>query len=162
MRKAHEIELDRQDARLLRALQENGRLSNVELSELIHLTPSQCQRRRQKLEELGVVQKYVAQVDPEKVGLHVTALISVTLGKHGERIADEFHQAIQHFPQVLECWSVTGDADYMLKVVATDLKSLSDFMMHQLLNLKTVSNIRSNILLDQLKHTTVLPLVSRT
>jgi DNA-binding Lrp family transcriptional regulator len=59
---------------------------------------------------------------------------------------------------VLECWSVTGDADYMLKVVATDLKSLSDFMMHQLLNLKTVSNIRSNILLDKLKHTTVLPL----
>ncbi|WP_210433594.1 Lrp/AsnC family transcriptional regulator [Zobellella endophytica] len=158
MRKAHEIELDRQDARLLQALQENGRLSNVELSELIHLSPSQCQRRRQKLEELGVVQKYVAYVDPEKVGLHVTALISVTLGKHGERIADEFHLAIQHFPQVLECWSVTGDADYMLKVVATDLKSLSDFMMHQLLNLKTVSNIRSNILLDKLKHTTVLPL----
>jgi len=80
VRKAHEIELDRQDARLLQALQENGRLSNVELSELIHLSPSQCQRRRQKLEELGVVQKYVAQVDPEKVGLHVTALISVTLG----------------------------------------------------------------------------------
>ncbi|PSJ46506.1 AsnC family transcriptional regulator [Zobellella endophytica] len=158
VRKAHEIELDRQDARLLQALQENGRLSNVELSELIHLSPSQCQRRRQKLEELGVVQKYVAYVDPEKVGLHVTALISVTLGKHGERIADEFHLAIQHFPQVLECWSVTGDADYMLKVVATDLKSLSDFMMHQLLNLKTVSNIRSNILLDKLKHTTVLPL----
>lgn len=157
MKNSQEVELDRQDARLLQALQENGRLSNVELSELVHLSPSQCQRRRQKLEELGVVQKYVAHLDQEKIGLHVTALINITLDRHGERIAEEFRHTIVHYPQVLECWSVTGDADYVLKVVATDLKSLSDFMMYQLLNLKMVSNIRSNILLDKLKYTTVLP-----
>ncbi len=143
--------------RILEALQQNGRLSNVELSELVHLSPSQCQRRRQKLEESGVVQRYVAQLDPEKVGLGVMALVSVSLDKHSEKIAEEFRSAIIDYPEVLECWGVAGDADYMLKVIAPDLKAFADITLHRLLNLPMVSNVKSNLLLQTLKSTTELP-----
>ncbi|GGO77301.1 transcriptional regulator [Marinobacterium nitratireducens] len=149
--------LDRLDMRILEALQQNGRLSNVELSELVHLSPSQCQRRRQKLEESGVVKRYVAQLDPERVGLGVMALVSVSLDKHSEKIAEEFRSAIIEYPEVLECWGVAGDADYMLKVIAPDLKAFADITLHRLLNLPMVSNVKSNLLLQTLKSTTELP-----
>lgn len=157
MRTAHVIELDRQDARILDALQENARLSNVELSERAHLSPSQCQRRRQRLEEMGIIQGYVAQVDPEAIGMSVMALMSVTFERHGESIAQEFRERILDYPEILECWSVTGDADYVLKVVAADLKAFNDFMMLRLLSLPMVANVKSNLLLDRLKYTTKLP-----
>ncbi|WP_229721773.1 Lrp/AsnC family transcriptional regulator [Marinobacterium nitratireducens] len=157
MRSTHSVALDRLDMRILEALQQNGRLSNVELSELVHLSPSQCQRRRQKLEESGVVKRYVAQLDPERVGLGVMALVSVSLDKHSEKIAEEFRSAIIEYPEVLECWGVAGDADYMLKVIAPDLKAFADITLHRLLNLPMVSNVKSNLLLQTLKSTTELP-----
>lgn len=157
MKTAHIIELDRQDARILDALQDNARLSNVELSEVVHLSPSQCQRRRQRLEEMGIVQNYVAQLSPEKLGLTVMALMSVTFERHGEQIAKAFREHIVDYPEILECWSVTGDADYILKVVAADLKAFNDFMMYKLLSLPMVANVRSNLLLEALKCTTRLP-----
>ena len=157
MRSSHQVELDRLDVKILEALQQNGRLSNVELSEVVHLSPSQCQRRRQKLEESGIIQRYVAQLDPEKVGLGVMALVSVSLDKHSEKIAEEFRAAIVEYPEVLECWGVAGDADYMLKVIASDLKAFADITLHRLLNLPMVSNVKSNLLLQTLKSTTELP-----
>jgi len=158
VRSSHAVALDRLDIRILEALQQNGRLSNVELSELVHLSPSQCQRRRQKLEETGIVQRYVAQLDPEKVGLGVMALVSVSLDKHSEKIAEQFRSAIIEYPEVLECWGVAGDADYMLKVIAPDLKAFADITLHRLLNLPMVSNVKSNLLLQTLKSTTELPI----
>ncbi|UTW10829.1 Lrp/AsnC family transcriptional regulator [Marinobacterium rhizophilum] len=157
MRNTHSITLDRQDIKILEALQRNGRLSNVELSELVHLSASQCQRRRQKLEETGVVRNYIAQLDPEKIGLGVMALVSVSLDKHSEKIAEAFRTAIIEYPEVLECWGVAGDADYMLKIVAPDLKAFADVTLHRLLNLPMVSNVKSNLLLQTLKSTTELP-----
>ena len=161
MKTTHIVELDRHDARILEALQDNARLSNVELAEQVFLSASQCQRRRQKLEELGIVRGYVAQLDPEKLGLSVMALMSVTFERHGEHIAQDFRDHIIDYPEILECWSVTGDADYVLKVVARDLKAFNDFMMYRLLSLPMVANVRSNILLDQLKYTTRLPIPTR-
>lgn len=161
MRKMHEIELDQFDRRLLQALQENGRLSHVELSERVHLSASQCQRRLKRLEEFGIIQHYVALLDPDKIGLMVMAMVSVTLEKHGERPAHAFKEAIQRYPQILECWSVTGEADYVLRVVAADLKAFSQFLMHELLSLPLVAGVRSNILLEQLKFTTALPLPAK-
>ncbi|NVK43226.1 MAG: Lrp/AsnC family transcriptional regulator [Oceanospirillaceae bacterium] len=158
MRSSHQVDLDRLDVKILEALQQNGRLSNVELSEVVHLSPSQCQRRRQKLEESGVIQRYVAQLDPESVGLGVMALVSVSLDKHSEKIAEEFRVAIIEYPEVLECWGVAGDADYMLKVIASDLKAFADITLHRLLNLPMVSNVKSNLLLQTLKSTTELPI----
>ncbi len=154
----HSIALDRQDIKILEALQHNGRLSNVELSERVHLSASQCQRRRQKLEEAGVVRNYIAQLDPEKIGLGVMALVSVSLDKHSDKIAEAFRLSIIEYPEVLECWGVAGDADYILKVIAPDLKAFADVTLHRLLNLPMVSNVKSNLLLQTLKSTTQLPL----
>ena len=85
------------------------------------------------------------------------ALMSVTFERHGEHIAQEFREHIIDYPEILECWSVTGDADYILKVVAADLKAFNDFMMYKLLSLPMVANVRSNLLLEALKSTTRLP-----
>ena len=158
MKLSHDVNLDQFDRRLLHALQANGRLSNAELAERVFLSPSQCQRRVKKLEELGIIQRYVALLDSDRIGLGVTAVINVTLEKHGESQARAFKEAIERHPQILECWSITGEADYLLRVVAPDLKAFSDFLMRDLLNLPLATSVRSNILLEQVKFTTALPL----
>lgn len=150
--------LDATDRRILNALQENARLSNVELSEQVHLSPSQCHRRLKRLEDAGVVAGYAARLDPEAVGLGVTAFVSVTLGKHGENPAARFADAVRVIPEILECHSVTGEADYLLRVAAADLKAFSDFLMHELMRLPEVDAVRSSIALECIKAPTALPL----
>ena len=162
MKENREPVFDATDRRLLQALQTDGRLRNVELSEQIHLSASQCQRRLKRLEELGVIRRYVALLDNEKLGLGVMAMVSVTLEKHGKDPAGAFHQVIKEEPAILECWAVTGDSDYLLRVVAADLKSFSDFLMHRLLGLPMVAGVRSTILMQELKATTALPLPGRS
>jgi Lrp/AsnC family leucine-responsive transcriptional regulator len=159
MKKSRIDELNQVDRRILQALQSNGRLSNVELSERVHLSPSQCQRRLKRLEDLGVIRRYVALLDNETLGLSVTAVVSVTLEKYGKDPIAAFHQAINDEPAILECWAVTGDSDYLLRVVATDLQAFSDFLMHRLLGLPMVAGVRSTILMQELKATTALPLL---
>lgn len=154
-------ELDSSDLRLLAALQENARLSHVELAERVHLSPSQCQRRLKKLEQQGFIRAYAALLDRDKLGLGVMAFVSLTLERHGENPSRDFRQSIAHEDAILECWSVSGDADYLLRVVATDLKGFSDFLMHRLLRMPMVANVRSRILLEPVKYTTVLPLLGR-
>lgn len=152
------VELDAADVRLLECLQRRARLSNVELSEQIHLSASQCYRRLRRLEESGVVRGYVALLEREPLGLGVMAFVNVTLEKHGESPAQAFHDAVQDYPEILECYAVSGEADYLLRIVAPDLKAFSDFLMHRLMRLPMVANVRSSILLDELKATTALPL----
>lgn len=154
----HTIELDSIDRRILRAVQDNARLSNVELSELAHLSPSQCHRRLKRLEDLGVVDGYSARLVPEKIGLGVTAFVSVSLGKHGENPATRFAEAVQGIPEILECHSVSGEADYLLRVTAADLKSFSDFLMHRLMAFPWVESVKSSIALECLKTCRGLPL----
>ena len=132
-------------------------MSHVELSERVHLSPSQCQRRVKRLERLGVVREYVARLEADKVGLGVMAFVNVTLEKHGQNPAKAFQKAVGRYPQILECWAVTGDADYLLRVVAPDLKAFSNLLMHELLALPMVAGVRSNLLLEPLKDTTALP-----
>ena len=152
------IELDAADVRLLECLQRRARLSNVELSEQVRLSASQCYRRLRRLEEGGVVRAYVALLEREPLGLGVMAFVNVTLEKHGESPAQAFNEAVQDYPEILECYAVSGEADYLLRVVAPDLKAFSDFLMHRLMRLPMVANVRSSILLDELKATTALPL----
>lgn len=154
----HEVDLDGYDRRLLKALQDNGRLSTVELADKIALSPSQCSRRLRKLESLGVVRGYAALLDRRKLGLDVMAFVSVALEQHGRESGTAFSRAIQNYPRVLECWAVSGDSDYLLRVVAPDLEALSGFLLDDLLGLPMVRSVRSNILLQELKATTVLPL----
>ncbi len=154
----HSLELDRYDRRLLQALQADARLSHVELAEQVRLSPSQCNRRLRKLEALGVIRGYTALLDRSRLGLQVMAFVSVALEQHGRQTAGAFSEAIRHYPQVLECWAVSGDSDYLLRVVAADLEAFSAFLLNELLSLPMVKGVRSSILLQELKSTTALPL----
>jgi Lrp/AsnC family leucine-responsive transcriptional regulator len=104
------------------------------------------------------LEAYVALLEREPLGLGVMAFVNVTLEKHGESPAQAFDEAVQGHPEILECYAVSGEADYLLRVVAPDLKAFSDFLMHRLMRLPMVANVRSSILLDELKATTALPL----
>lgn len=152
-----EITFDAFDIRLLNALQGNARLTSLELAERVHLSASQCQRRLKKLEDSGVIERYSAQLNREKAGFGVMAIVNVTLEKHGRQRADEFRDSIQSYPQILECWATTGDADYFLKLVAEDLNAFSAFVLDELLNMDIVASVRSSLLLRELKNTTALP-----
>jgi Lrp/AsnC family leucine-responsive transcriptional regulator len=149
--------LDTIDRRILAELQRNGQATNVELSERVHLSPAQCYRRQKRLEENGFVKGYVAELDPGKLGLTVTAFVSVTMANGPYKQPQRFHAAIAGIPEIQECHTVTGEADYLLKVVATDLKAFSSFLMERLTKLDVV-NTTSMLSLDELKRTSALPI----
>ena len=152
------IELDRTDLRILAFLQDNGRASNLELAQAVNLSPSQCHRRHRHLEQLGAITRYEARLDAGKIGLGVVAFVHVAMEKGQIANLRKFTQAIRQLPAVLECFSVTGDFDYVIKVVERDLKSLSQFLMDTLMTLPGVSNVRSSVCLDEIKNTGSLPL----
>ena len=152
------IEFDRIDLKILRFLQEHGRASNLELAQAINLSASQCHRRHRRLEELRVITGYETRLDAAALGLGVVAFVHVAMEKGHIAKLRKFTDAIRALPEVLECFSVTGDFDYVIKVVARDLKSLSQFLMDTLMGLPGVSNVRSSVCLDQIKSTGSLPL----
>jgi len=153
-----EFAFDKTDLLILDCLQQNARIANVELAERVHLSPSQCLRRLRRLEQLGAVRRYVALLEPAALGLGVMAFVSVTLERHGEAELARFHQIVAQHPAILEGWAVTGDSDYLLRVVARDLESFSELLLHELLRLPMVAGVKSTILLRELKSTTALPL----
>ncbi|MCX7175297.1 MAG: Lrp/AsnC family transcriptional regulator [Proteobacteria bacterium] len=152
------IEIDKFDLQLLDQIQRNAHASNGDLSELVHLSPSQVSRRVQRLEELGLVDGYVALLNPQAMGLGVTVFTSVSLERHGKTQSKAFDESVRELDEVLECHAVTGEADYLLRVMVPDLASLSEFMMHKLLRLPGVSSVKSNVVLQEIKRTTRLPL----
>lgn len=152
------ITVDRHDLALLVELQRDGHATNSALGEIIHLSTSQVSRRVQRLQEAGVIDHYAAVLDPAVVGLGVMAFTHVILDCQGDAHGDQFEREIAKLPEVLECFSVAGDADYILRIVAHDLAAFSEFMMKHLLRLPGVSNVKSNIALQKIKQTNVLPL----
>ncbi|MCV0425992.1 MAG: Lrp/AsnC family transcriptional regulator [Roseibium sp.] len=152
------IALDSFDVKLLAALQENAALTNAELGEVISLSASQVSRRRQKLEGAGVIRRYRAALDPEALGLTVTAFVGVTLGAHSKENARKFRNMVTAMPQVQEAHTLTGDVDYMLKIVVPDLKTLSHIINDELLPQEAVQNVRSSIAMETLKDDNLLPL----
>jgi len=150
--------LDKYDLQILDALQHTGRSTSVELAELVHLSASQCQRRMKKLEDSGLIKQYVALLDAHSLGLEIEAIVSVTLSSQGGNPAEQFRQVIAQHPEILECHAVTGEEDYVLKVITHNLKEFSDFLMEHLMSLPIVASVRSNVLLQELKSTTALPL----
>jgi len=149
--------IDAMDRKILTALQAEGRASNVELAAQVHLSAPQCFRRVRALEEAGVIRGYRAQVAPEKLGLGVMAYVSLNIdgGQFGR--VREVEADIRRFPQILECHTVSGDSDYLLKVVARDLKSLSQFLTDQLMQVPGVDDVRSMICLEEVKSPSPLP-----
>lgn len=150
--------LDAYDWKLLRALQGDSRLTHVQLSEQVNLSPSQCARRLQRLEALGVIRGYTMVVDQKKVGLGLTALVHITLERQAAATVEPTREALLAMPEVVECLMVTGDYDYQLKVVVRDLEALSTFINTKLMALPGLQTMRSNVVLDQLKPYEGLPL----
>lgn len=154
----HETGIDSFDRKLMAVLQEDGRLTNAELSEQINLSASQCARRRIRLEEAGFIVGYQATLNREKLGFGLVNLISVTLANHNRDSAKQFAELVSRLPEVMEAHALTGEMDYMLKVVTKDLKSLSTFVNDYLLPHEAVQNVKTAIVLDTIKEGGGLPL----
>ncbi len=156
-----ELTLDAIDRRILRALQANGRITYDELAGQVSLSPSATLRRVKRLEEAGAIAGYVAIVPPERVGLGLTAYINVRLEKHTEthkrNPMDLFRAAVQSWPEVVECVALTGEMDYLLRVVVEDMAHYSRFIMDTLLKHPSVEDCKTSFVLDRVKNTTAVP-----
>lgn len=152
------VDLDEFDRRLLAAIQRDGALTHAQLGERAHLSGSQCSRRLQRLAAAGVIDHYAAILDPRALGLGVAAYVSITLRSHSDEDIKAFRQRVLELPEVLECAKITGTADYMLKIVAEDLEQYDAILTDNFLRAGDVSSVRSNIVLEQMKMTTALPL----
>ncbi|MBS1196891.1 MAG: ArsR family transcriptional regulator [Proteobacteria bacterium] len=152
------IELDEIDIRLLNRLQADARISNVALAESVNLSPAPCLRRVRELEIAGVIRSYVTLLDPEALGLEVSTFIQVSLEKQIGSALQLFEDAIKNYPEVMECYLMTGGYDYLLRVVVPDLKALQTFIVDRLARIPHVSNIHSSVTLKQVKYKTALPI----
>lgn len=149
--------LDKYDTRLLAALQKNAHLTAQELGEILHLSPSQAGRRRQRLESEGYIQGYRAQLDATLLGLNVQGFVQVHLGTHGPEHSSSFARLLNTRPEIVSAWTMTGDADYLLRVYCADLPSLNALIHDVLLPHPAVSKVHSQIVMDQLKQDGPLP-----
>lgn len=151
-------QVDPFDRKILLLLQDDGRLTNNELAERVNLSPSQCSRRRQRLEEDGFIQRYRAVLDRDRLGLSLVTVISVTLATHNRDNARRFADLVGRLNEVQEAYALTGEMDYLLKVVTRDLKALSAFVNDVLLPHESVQHLRTAIILETLKENGGLPL----
>lgn len=151
-------DLDATDIRLLAALQRQGRAALAELAEAAGLSASQAGRRLSRLEESGTIQSYAALLDPQAIGLGVLAIAQVSLERHAEPIVEAFQKLVRDTPEILDAYSVTGEADFVLRIVAPDLAGFADFVSARLLRQEGIRSVRSSIVLHRIKQTTALPL----
>lgn len=149
--------LDRIDRSLLRLLQDDGSLSGTALGERLSMTVTPCWRRRKRLEELGIIKDYQANLDRRKLGFDVMAFAQVRFGDHSANAPDDFEQTIQTLPQVLSCHKVTGEADYVLTVLATDLDSYGRFVEEVLRKQPGIASIQSSLALREIKSVSRIP-----
>ena len=160
MTESHTI--DKLDRAILRRLQENGRQTYDVIGEQVGLSPSAVLRRVKRLEEVGIIERYVALVAPAKVGLGLTAYLNVRLEKntavHKRNPMDAFRESVQTWPEVIECVSLTGEMDYLLQVVVSDMQHYSRFIMETLLKHPSVQDCKTSFVLDRVKGTTSVPL----
>ncbi|MGV8986838.1 MAG: Lrp/AsnC family transcriptional regulator [Cypionkella sp.] len=148
---------DPMDSKLLAALQAKGDLTAQDLGEILHLSASQAARRRQRLEAEGLITGYVARLDPEKLGLTVQAFVSVQMARHNPDTSRSFASLITTLPEVVGCWTLTGEADYLLRVWCSDLAALNVLIQGRLLSHPSVGRVQSQIVMDQLKPDAGLP-----
>lgn len=149
--------LDDIDKRLLDALQTDAHLTAHQLAETLNLSASQIGRRRQKLEAEGVIRKYTAQLEPQKLGLAVQGFVQVHLGTHGPEHSTSFARLIANRTEIVSAWTMTGDADYLLRVYCENLPALNRLIHEVLLPHKAVARVHSQIVMDQLKRDSLLP-----
>jgi Lrp/AsnC family leucine-responsive transcriptional regulator len=151
-------EIDAIDRKILTLLQQDGRMSVAELAEKVGLTASPCLRRIRLLEEARIISRYVAVLNQRAAGLPVSVFVSIKLESQREDALDRFAKSIERWPEVLECYLMTGPRDYLLRVVVADLAAYEQFLKQKLTRLKGISSIESSFALEQVKYTNVLPL----
>lgn len=154
--------LDRTDIRILELLQRDGRLSHVELAERVGLSPTPCTRRVRRLEKLGIIRGYAALVEPKRVGQNVLAFVQIKLERHPDDVVERFRRTLEERPEVVSAHAMTGEMDFLLQVVVTDLDALGHFTLHQLLKLPGVRDVRSSLVLETLKAVSRVPLEAAT
>jgi DNA-binding Lrp family transcriptional regulator len=157
-----DLTLDSIDWNILARMQADARLSNVELAKAVGLSPSPCLNRVRALEEAGYISRYVTLLDALRIGLKVSVFIHVTLERQIEPALEAFEKAVRERPEVMECYLMTGDADYLLRVVVPDIQQLEEFILKFLTRMPGVGNIRSSFALKQVKYQTALPLPAAT
>lgn len=152
------ISVDRFDLKLLAELQRNGQATNSSLGEKLHMSTSQVSRRILRLQEAKIIDHYSAVIEPAVIGLDVTAFTEITLDRQSPRASEKFEREVGNLDEILDCYSIAGQADYLLRIVASDLLSFSEFMTKHVLSMPEVENVRSTITLRKVKRTHVLPL----
>src|SRR5579871_1657117 len=150
--------LDSIDWRILAALQENARIANVELADKVHLSPSPCLARVKALERDGFIRRYVTLLDPGAIGLGVNVFVQVRLDRQVEPALNAFEKAVAGRPEIMECYLMTGTADYLLRVVVADLEAFQKLLTEFVAKIPGVGNIQSSIALKQVKYKTALPI----
>ena len=150
--------LDRIDVAILDLLQKNARITNAELARAVNLSTTPCFNRVRNIEKLGLINQQVTLLNPELLGLHLNVFVSVSLERQVECALRTFEEEISSRPEVMECYLMTGDADYLLRVVVPSTKALEHFILERLTKIKGVSNIRSSFSLKQVRYKTALPL----
>jgi len=154
----HSMHLDTIDLRILAELQQDGSLTNVELARRVNLSPSPCLVRVKALETAGVIQRYVALADPKAVGLGLNVFISISLKEQAKDSLAEFERRIAEHDEVMECYLMTGDSDYLIRVAVRDIGELERFILEQLTPIPGIEKIRSSFALKQVRYKTALPL----
>lgn len=153
-----DIRLDATDIRILAELQKDAGRTNLDLAASVGLSPSPCLARVRALEAAGVIARRVALLDPARLGPSVSMVVQVTLERQTDALLEAFETAVNGFPEVMECYLMTGDSDYLLRVVVRDTAAFRDFVIDRLTKAPGVANIRSSIALKQVKYETSLPL----
>jgi Lrp/AsnC family leucine-responsive transcriptional regulator len=152
------MNFDSIDLKILRELQNDSSLSNVELAKRVHLSPSPCLARVKALEATGCIREYVALLAPEALGLRLNVFISISLKQQGRESLQNFERNICECDEVMECYLMTGDADYLIRVVMADMQALEHFIIERLSPMPEVEKIRSSLSLKQVRYKTALPL----
>ena len=151
--------LDSIDKKILKALQREGQLSNLDLAEEVSLSPSPCSRRVKALEQNGYIERYVALVNPKKINLNLSVIVSVALNSHESSVISNFEETISELSEVVQCYLTAGQAaDYFLKIVAKDLDEYQAFLLNKLTKIKGVASIQSVFILKSVVDKTELPL----
>lgn len=153
------LKLDKLDIRILRELQKNARISNLDLAEAIGLSPSPCARRVKQLEDSGIIAGTATLLKASKLDLKLTALIQISMDRHTPDRFEQFESKIKTYPEVIECLLITGQsADYQLKVVVPDMEHYQEFLLNKITRIEGVSDVHSSFMLREVLNTTVLPL----
>ena len=152
------MKFDNIDVRILKELQQDGSLSNVELARRVHLSPSPCLARVKALEAAGVIQRYVALANPKALGLDLNVFINISLKEQSKQALAAFEERIAEHEEVMECYLMTGDSDYLIRVAVADIAALERFILDQLTPIAGIEKIRTSFTLKQVRYKTALPL----